>query len=115
MGRPSGECRLNKLVPEAPPATAVKHDTFANGYHTTSNPPLKGGRAPDFPASLSAGLFATMTKRRLKRSIFRFVVDIRSVINCFIREVSECPRPFTWTADPDKVIAALRRGHQVLD
>jgi hypothetical protein len=23
--------------------------------------------------------------------------------------------PFTWTADPDKIIAAVRRGHQVLD
>jgi hypothetical protein len=22
---------------------------------------------------------------------------------------------FTWTADPDKIIAAVRRGHQVLD
>ena len=25
------------------------------------------------------------------------------------------PKPFTWTADPDKIIAAVRRGHQVLD
>jgi len=23
--------------------------------------------------------------------------------------------PFTWTADPDKIIAAVKRGHQVLD
>jgi len=23
--------------------------------------------------------------------------------------------PFTWTADPDKVIAAVKRGHQALD
>ncbi len=25
------------------------------------------------------------------------------------------PKPFVWTADPDKIIAAVRRGHQVLD
>jgi hypothetical protein len=25
------------------------------------------------------------------------------------------PKPFTWTADPDKIIAAVRRGHQTLD
>ena len=25
------------------------------------------------------------------------------------------PKPFTWTADPDQIIAAVRRGHQVLD
>ena len=24
-------------------------------------------------------------------------------------------QPFTWTADPDKIIAAVRRGRQVLD
>jgi hypothetical protein len=25
------------------------------------------------------------------------------------------PKPFTWTVDPDKIIQAVRRGHQVLD
>jgi hypothetical protein len=25
------------------------------------------------------------------------------------------PKPFVWTADPDKIIAAVKRGHQVLD
>jgi hypothetical protein len=25
------------------------------------------------------------------------------------------PKPFTWTADPDKIIAAVKRGHQVVD
>jgi hypothetical protein len=24
-------------------------------------------------------------------------------------------KPFVWTADPDKIIAAVRRGHQMLD
>jgi len=24
-------------------------------------------------------------------------------------------KPFTWTADPDKIIAAVKRGHQALD
>jgi 2-hydroxychromene-2-carboxylate isomerase len=24
-------------------------------------------------------------------------------------------KPFIWTADPDKIIAAANRGHQVLD
>jgi len=24
------------------------------------------------------------------------------------------PKSFTWTADPDKIIAAVRRGHQTL-
>jgi hypothetical protein len=32
-----------------------------------------------------------------------------------IAETNNDPKPFTWTADPDKIIAAVRRGHQVLD
>ena len=24
------------------------------------------------------------------------------------------PKPFTWTADPDRIVATVRRGHQVL-
>jgi hypothetical protein len=25
------------------------------------------------------------------------------------------PKPFVWTSDPDAIIAAVRRGYQVLD
>ncbi len=25
------------------------------------------------------------------------------------------PKPLSWTADPDKIIAAVKRGHQALD
>jgi hypothetical protein len=25
------------------------------------------------------------------------------------------PKPFIWTADPDKIIAAVKRGYQMLD
>jgi hypothetical protein len=25
------------------------------------------------------------------------------------------PQPFMWTKDPDKIFAAVKRGHQVLD
>ena len=33
----------------------------------------------------------------------------------FLAEHNESSKPFVWTADPDKIIAAVRRGHQVLD
>jgi hypothetical protein len=32
-----------------------------------------------------------------------------------LTQTNHDPKPFTWTADPDKIIAAVRRGHQVLD
>ncbi len=61
------------------------------------------------------GFFAKLAKRRLKRGVFRSVVDLQAAINRFIEENNQMPKPFTWTADPDKIIAAVKRGHQVLD
>ncbi len=61
------------------------------------------------------GFFAKLTKRRLKRGVFRSVIELQAAINRFLEEHNRQPRPFTWTADPDKIIAAVRRGHQVLD
>jgi hypothetical protein len=51
----------------------------------------------------------------LKRGVFRSVVDLQGAINRFVAETNVDPKPFMWTADPDKIIAAVRRGHQVLD
>jgi len=61
------------------------------------------------------GFFAKLAKQRLKRGVFRCVVDLQATINRFVAQTNHNPKPFTWTADPDKIIAAVRRGHQVLD
>jgi transposase len=61
------------------------------------------------------GFFAKLTKRRLRRGVFRSVVDLQAAINRFLNEHNSDARPFTWTADPNKIIAAVKRGHQVLD
>jgi hypothetical protein len=36
-------------------------------------------------------------------------------IKRFIADANRQPKPFVWTADPDTIIAAVRRGHQALD
>jgi hypothetical protein len=56
-----------------------------------------------------------LTKRRLKRGVFLSIVDQQAAINRFVLEHNAEPKPFTWTADPDKIIQAVRRGHEVLD
>ena len=61
------------------------------------------------------GFFAKLCKQRLKRGVFRSVVDLQTTINRFLAETNQLPKPFTWTANPDKIIAAVKRGHQVLD
>ena len=61
------------------------------------------------------GFFAKLTKRRLKRGVFHSLVDLQAAINRFLAEQNQNPKPFVWTADPDRIIAAVKRGHQVLD
>ena len=61
------------------------------------------------------GLLRKLSRRRLKRRVFYSVVYLQAAINCFVTETNADPKPFTWTADPDRIIAAVRRGHQVLD
>jgi hypothetical protein len=61
------------------------------------------------------GFFAVLTKRRLKHGVFKGVADLQAAINRFLIDHNHQPKPFVWTADPDKIIAAASRGRQVLD
>ena len=56
--------------------------------------------------------FATLTKRRLKRGVFRSVVDLQAAINRYLAEANLDPTPFTWTAHPHRIIAAVNRGRR---
>jgi len=53
--------------------------------------------------------------RRRRASLFHSIVDLQASINRFLAETNDDPRPFNSTADPDRIIAAVRRGHQTLD
>jgi transposase len=61
------------------------------------------------------GLFANLAKKRLKRGVFRSLLELKDAIHRFLDETNANPKPFTWTKDPNKIIAAVKRGHQVLD
>jgi hypothetical protein len=43
------------------------------------------------------------------------LVEVQAAIKRFIAESNGDPKPFVWTADPDRIIQAAKRGHQVLD
>jgi len=83
------------------------------------------GRHPRFtfhftPTSASwlnavEGFFAKLTKQRLKRGVLRSLVALQAAIKRYLIEANDHPRPFQWTKDPDKIIAAVKRGHQALD
>ena len=61
------------------------------------------------------GFFAKLTKRRLARGVFRSVDELKNAIRRFLAENNQDPRPFQWTKNPNKILAAVKRGHQVLD
>ena len=113
-------------VEAAVPAGKAVHAVVDN-YATHKHPKVRAwlARHPRFvfhftPTSCSwlnavEGFFAKLAKRRLKRGVFRSLVDLQAAINRFLDEHNTDPKPFTWTADPAKIIAAVKRGHQVLD
>ena len=62
------------------------------------------------------GFFAKLTRRRLKHGVFRSVAELETAITSFIDNHNQSEaKPFTWRADPDKIIAARNRGFQLLD
>jgi hypothetical protein len=62
------------------------------------------------------GFFARLAKQRLKRGGLPWRGRTPSHDQPLRRPNHNYdPKPFNWTADPDKIIAAVGRGHQVLD
>jgi transposase len=58
--------------------------------------------------------FATLTRRRLQRGAFHSLVDLQVAINRYLAEHNQRPKPFVWTADPDRIIEKVNRGYQAL-
>ena len=116
---------LNAIEAEVPAAKQI-HVVLDN-YAAHKHPKVVEwlGRHPRFtfhftPTSASwinavEGFFAKLTKRRLKRGVFHSLVALQAAITRFVAEANANPKPFCWTKDPNKIIAAVRRGHQALD
>ena len=47
--------------------------------------------------------------------MFGSLVEVQAAIKRFITKTNGDPKPFVWTADPDRIIQAAKRGHQALD
>ena len=61
------------------------------------------------------GFFAKLTRRRLQRGVFHSLVDLQAAINRYLAEHNRAPKPFVWTAEPEAILAKVRRGHQMLE
>jgi hypothetical protein len=47
--------------------------------------------------------------------VFHSIVDLQAAINRFLAEHNQNPKPFVWTADPDRIIEKVNRGKQALE
>ena len=116
---------LNAIEREVPAGKTVQAilDNYAPHKHPTvrrwlaRHPRWTFHFTPTSASWLNAveGFFAILTKRCLKRGVFRSVADLHAAINRFLDDHNAHPKPFQWVTDPDKIIAAVRRGHQALD
>ena len=116
---------LNKINRETPKNRDLHLilDNYAPHKHTKVKEWLE--RHPRFhfhftPTSASwlnavEGFFAILTKRRLKRGVFKSIVDLQAAINRFLDEHNRNPKPFVWTADPNDIIGKVNRGKQTLE
>jgi len=118
--------RFLNAIEAAVPAGKVVHVILDN-YGTHKHPKVCAwlARHPRFafhftPTSCSwlnaiETFFAKLTRRRLKRGVFRSIVDLQAAINRFIEVHNHDPKPFVWTADPNRILESVRRGHQTLE
>ncbi len=118
--------RFLNQVEAAVPAEKMVHAVVDN-YATHKHPMVRAWlvRHPRWtfhftPTSASwlnavEGFFSVLTRRRLKRGVFCSLVDLQAAINRYVAEHNKHPRPFTWTADPERVLAAIARGKHVLE
>jgi transposase len=51
--------------------------------------------------------FSPLTRRRLKRGVFRSIVDLQTAINRYLAEHNQSPTPFTWTKTSDQILDKL--------
>jgi hypothetical protein len=63
----------------------------------------------------TSAFFAKLTRRRLIRGVFRSVDDLKAAIDRFVTETNAHPKPFVWTAKPNRILAAVKRGKEKLE
>ena len=53
--------------------------------------------------------FSKMTRQRLRRGIFRSVVDLQAAINAYLDQHNANPKPFVWTKSAEAILTKLDR------
>src|ERR1700730_18436835 len=55
------------------------------------------------------GFFSIITRRQIRRGVFKSVADLENAIRRYIREHNQSSKPFVWTKPADTILAKLSR------
>ena len=55
------------------------------------------------------GFFSIITRRRIRRGVFKSVADLQDAIARYIREHNKASKPFVWTKPADTILAKIAR------
>jgi transposase len=66
---------------------------------------------PTSASWLNAGenFFSVLTRRRIRRGVFRSIVDLQAAINRYLDEHNAHPKPFVWTKPTNDILAKIDR------
>jgi transposase len=53
--------------------------------------------------------FSALTRRRLRRGVFRSIVDLQAAINRYLKEHNDDPKPFVWTKTANSILEKTTR------
>jgi transposase len=59
--------------------------------------------------------FAEITRKRIRRGVFRSVTDLEIAIHSYLVENNDRPKPFVWAAKAADILAKVRRGKEALE
>ena len=54
-------------------------------------------------------VFSKMTRQRIRRGVFRSIVDLQTAINAYLAEHNASPKPFVWTKSAEVILAKIDR------
>jgi transposase len=109
-----------KAVERAVPAGKVIH-AIVDNYATHKHPKVQEWLAdhprwvfhftPKSASWINAveGFFSAVTRRRIRRGVFKSVLDLQDAIARYIREHNRTAKPFVWTKPADAILAKLAR------
>jgi len=112
--------RFLNAVEAAVPAGKLVH-AIADNYAAHKHPKVRAWLArhprwvfhftPTSACWLNAveTFFSALTRKRLKRGVFRSIVDLQAAINRYVSEHNHDPKPFVWTKTANAILAKTAR------